>query len=206
MSDVLNTLLTRGSPLNFLSLFRPTPTRRAAQPRTIEELQSELRGVESSAQRRLDVVDPFVRGLAEQGVLDLPARFAGNAPPLEQITASINLADFRDRIKDDIKRKMGIAVATRPQGDITTPTTTLRKTFGLAQRLLRGESTQRRPLTAAQKQSAIDVKKRARAEKKAEDRAATLSKAQAGQVQTLFAGRFADIPKATLSTRERLGN
>jgi len=122
----------------------------------------------------------------------------GQATGLRFAQHAIRNADKITVAKDRARRRAGEVVPTRNQGAIAASVNTPGEAQNLIDRLNAGGATPRSKLTLEEQQEVIARKKKERGERESSERGATLSRAAAGALQSLFT-RDTDIPEEVFS-------
>jgi len=125
-------------------------------------------------------------------------RNIGQPAGLDIASSAITAADERIAAEDKARRRAGEIVQTRNQGAVAASVNTPGEAQNLIDRLNAGGVTPRSKLTLEEQQEVIARKKKERGERESLERGATLSRAAAGALQSLFT-RDTDIPEEVFS-------
>ena len=133
----------------------------------------------------------------------------GQPAGLNLASPAITAADERIAAEDRARRRAGEIVPTRHQGAVAASVNTPGEAQSLIDKLNAGGVTPRSKLTLEEQQKIVARKKKERGERESLERGATLSRAAAGALQSLFT-QGTDIPEeifstATLGKRTTLG-
>jgi len=125
-------------------------------------------------------------------------RNIGQPAGLNLASSAITTADERTTAEDRARRRAGEVVPTRNQGAVAASVNTPGEVQRLRDSLNAGGVTPRSKLTLEEQQKIIARKKKERGERESSERGATLSRAAAGALQSLFT-RDTDIPEEVFS-------